>query len=80
MGGLVSIVSYSRPSRRFQPGEGPSSGLLRDCTTSPINRFAALVPTALDCSVAGLCLGGLAAAVGAPVTGRGTVAAPARGL
>ena len=30
-------------SRRFQPGEGPSRGLLRDCTTSPINRFAALV-------------------------------------
>ena len=29
-------------SRRFQPGEGPSRGLLRDCTTSPINRFAAL--------------------------------------
>ena len=27
---------------RFQPGEGPSRGLLRDCTTSPINRFAAL--------------------------------------
>ena len=23
--------------------EGPSRGLLRDCTTSPINRFAALV-------------------------------------
>ena len=31
----------------FQPGEGPSRGLLRDCTTSPINRFAALVPTSL---------------------------------
>ena len=30
---------------RFQPGEGPSRGLLRDCTTSPINRFAALVQT-----------------------------------
>ena len=29
----------------FQPGEGPSRGLLRDCTTSPINRFAALLPT-----------------------------------
>ena len=27
----------------FQPGEGPSRGLLRDCTTSPINRFAALL-------------------------------------
>ena len=32
-------------SRRFQPGEGPSRGLLRDCTTSPINRVAALVET-----------------------------------
>ena len=32
-------------SSRFQPGEGPSRGLLRDCTTSPINRFAALVLT-----------------------------------
>ena len=30
----------------FQPGEGPSRGLLRDCTTSPINRFAALLGTA----------------------------------
>ena len=30
-------------SMRFQPGEGPSRGLLRDCTTSPINRFAALI-------------------------------------
>ena len=27
----VSNVIYS--SRRFQPGEGPSRGLLRDCTT-----------------------------------------------
>ena len=26
-------------------GEGPSRGLLRDCTTSPINRFAALHET-----------------------------------
>ena len=25
--------------RRFQPGEGPSRGLLHDCTTSPINRL-----------------------------------------
>ena len=25
-------------SSRFLPGEGPSRGLLRDCTTSPINR------------------------------------------
>ena len=24
--------------QRFQPGEGPSRGLLRDCTTAPINR------------------------------------------
>ena len=30
-------------NRCFQPVEGPSRGLLRDCTTSPINRFAALV-------------------------------------
>ena len=30
-------------SSRFQPGEGPCRGLLRDCTTSPINRFAALL-------------------------------------
>ena len=33
--------------RRFQPGEGPSRGLLCDCTTLPINRFAALVATLL---------------------------------
>ena len=29
-----------------QLGKGPSRVLLRDCTTSPINRFAALVSTA----------------------------------
>ena len=38
------IVSYESVSRLFQPGEGPRRGLLRDCTTSPNNRFAALVP------------------------------------
>ena len=32
-------------SSHFQPGEGPGNGLLRDCTTSPINRFAALIKT-----------------------------------
>ena len=32
-------------SRHFQPEDGPSRGLLRDCTTSPINRFAALAET-----------------------------------
>ena len=32
-------------SRHLQPGEGPSRGLLRDCTTSPINRLAALQQT-----------------------------------
>ena len=32
-------------SMHFQPGEGPSRGLLRDCTTSPINRLSALVPS-----------------------------------
>ena len=25
--------------KHFQPGEGPSRGLLRDCTNSPINRL-----------------------------------------
>ena len=34
-------------NRLYNHGEGPSRGLLRDCTTSPINRFAALV-TILD--------------------------------
>ena len=32
-------------SSRFQPGEGPRRGLLRDCTLSPMDRFAALVMT-----------------------------------
>ena len=36
---------------RFQPGEGPSRGLLCDCTTSPINRFAARVQTVCLVSV-----------------------------
>ena len=35
-------LSHPSASRRFQPGEGPSRSLLRDCTTSLINRFAAL--------------------------------------
>ena len=41
-------------SRSFQSGEGPSRCLLRDCTTSPSNRFAALVTiaTARDKKVA----------------------------
>ena len=30
---------------RFQPGEGPSRGLLRDCTTSLMDRFTALIIT-----------------------------------
>ena len=38
-------VKCESASRRFQPGEGPIRGLLRDCTTSPINRFAALLLT-----------------------------------
>ena len=29
----------------FQLGEGSSRGLLRDCTTSPMDRFAALTGT-----------------------------------
>ena len=44
---LFSIVSYwclkcESARRGYQPGEGTSRGLLRDCTTLPINRFAAL--------------------------------------
>ena len=36
-------------SSRFQPGEGPSRGLLRDCTTSQMDRFAALNVTSAWC-------------------------------
>ena len=41
---LFSIVSKlilkcESSSSCFQPGEGPSRGLLGDCTTSPINRL-----------------------------------------
>ena len=39
---LAYCLKCESTSRRFQPGEGPSRGLLRDCTTSPINRFATL--------------------------------------
>ena len=39
----ISPEDMVHGSRHFQPGEGPSRGLLRDCTTSPITRFAALV-------------------------------------
>ena len=46
----VFTITEKAPTRAFSPtsaftfktGEGPSRGLLRDCTTSPINRFAAL--------------------------------------
>ena len=50
----MSLKSESSSSR-FQPGEGPSRGPLRDCTTSPINRFAALIYTG---HVAGVPAGG----------------------
>ena len=33
----ILIIKCESASRRFQPEEGPSRGLLRDCTTSPIN-------------------------------------------
>ena len=39
----IMCLKFESGSSSFQPGEGPSRGLLRDCTTSPINRFAALV-------------------------------------
>ena len=40
---IVSVcLKCESTSRRFQSGEGARRGLLRDCTTSPINRFAAL--------------------------------------
>ena len=29
----------NQPTRPFQPGEGPSRGLLRDCTTLPVDRL-----------------------------------------
>ena len=39
---LAQCLKCESGSSRFQPGEGPSRGLLRDCTTSLINQFAAL--------------------------------------
>ena len=33
------MVANQSSSSRFQPEQGPSRGLLRDCTTSPINRL-----------------------------------------
>ena len=41
-------------SSRYQPGEGPSRGLLCDCTTSPIIRFAALVSPSSSSSLSSL--------------------------
>ena len=35
-------------SRHFQPGEGPSRGLFRDCDNFTDGSFAALVPTLLN--------------------------------
>ena len=46
LGPFPGCLKCESASRHFQPGEGPSRGLLRDCTTSPINRFAALLETA----------------------------------
>ena len=37
------VGAFNQEKALVGPGEGPSRGLLRDCTTSPINRFAALV-------------------------------------
>ena len=39
----VFTITKKTPTMRFHPEEGPSRGPLRDCTTSPINRFAALL-------------------------------------
>ena len=39
---MLTSLKCESASRRFQPGEGPSRGLLCDCTTSPMDRFAAL--------------------------------------
>ena len=42
--GWAVIRHYAnQPQLGKGPSRGPSRGLLRDCTTSPINRFAALV-------------------------------------
>ena len=46
---IAQCLKCESGSSRFQPGEGPSRGLLRDCTTLPINRFAALVETLSPC-------------------------------
>ena len=37
--------------RHFRQREGPSRGLLRDCTTSRINRFAALFKTMIPLNI-----------------------------
>ena len=40
---LAYCLKSESASGHFQPGEGPSRGLLRDCTTSTMDRFTALV-------------------------------------
>ena len=40
---LTQILKCESASRRFQPGEGPSRGLLRDCENFADGSFAALV-------------------------------------
>ena len=58
---LLQCLQCESGSSRFQLGEGPSRGLLRDCTTSTMDRFAALVDTGVSrvaapqCPVSPLC-------------------------
>ena len=49
---IIIIIKCESGSSRFQPGEGPSRGLLRNCTTGcgPMDRFAALVKKDTICS------------------------------
>ena len=42
---LIAACPCESGSSRFQLGEGPSRGLLRDCTISPMDRFTTLTGT-----------------------------------
>ena len=64
-----------------QEGEGPSRGLLRHCTTSPMDRFAALIICVLVCGqvwVEHLVPGGQEGGAGAEAGGGGRGGHPAQ--
>ena len=51
--GVCFLAQCESASRRFQPGKGPSMGLLRDCETSAVSGglWMVWVPAITECPI-----------------------------